>query len=502
MKKIIERTFLIILSILLEFVISYKLMIYFYNEYYIIKILITILSFLIVSNIVKNSKSLVNELPWIILILISPIAGTFIYILVYHSVNKSKLLKHIQKEIKEADKYYQKDKDITKEINNQQKDILKYLNNYLNYPVSKNNQVKYYKNGEEFFPDYLKDLKSAKKYIFLEYFIISNEGTMWTQILNILKEKANSGVEVRVMYDDMGCLPLLPENYQKYLESLNIKCVVFNKLKMFKGIFMNNRDHRKITVIDGNIAYTGGLNLSDEYINKKIKYGYWKDNAIKLQGNSVWNLTIMFLSLWNSYKKEDKDYLKFKTTDNLKAKSNGYLSAYASVPINGVLEGEDVYLNIINKATKYVYIITPYLIIDTDMINSIILAFKRGVDVRIVIPGIPDKKVVYDLTMSYVKNLVDAGIKVYTYTPGFIHSKIFVSDDNKATVGTINLDYRSLYLHFENGVYLEDVKEIEDILNDVNNIITESHLLTKTETNYNIFRKVWQSILRFFAPLF
>lgn len=297
--------------------------------------------------------------------------------------------------------------------------------------------------------------------------------------IKYFKEKAKNGVEVRVMYDDMGCLPLLPENYQKYLESLNIKCVVFNKLKMFKGIFMNNRDHRKITVIDGNIAYTGGLNLSDEYINKKIKYGYWKDNAIKLQGNSVWNLTIMFLSLWNSYKKEDKDYLKFKTTDNLKIKPNGYLSAYASVPINGVLEGEDVYLNIINKATKYVYIITPYLIIDTDMINSIILAFKRGVDVRIVIPGIPDKKIVYDLTMSYVKNLVDAGIKVYTYTPGFIHSKIFVSDDNKATVGTINLDYRSLYLHFENGVYLEDVKEIEDILNDVNNILTESHLLTK-----------------------
>ena len=325
---------------------------------------------------------------------------------------------------------------------------------------------------------------------------------MWTQILNILKEKVKKGVEVRVMYDDVGCLPLLPENYQKYLESLNIKCVVFNKLKMFKGIFMNNRDHRKITVIDGNIAYTGGLNLSDEYINKKIKYGYWKDNAIKLQGNSVWNLTIMFLSLWNSYKKEDKDYLKFKTTDNLKIKPNGYLSAYASVPINGVLEGEDVYLNIINKATKYVYIITPYLIIDTDMINSIILASKRGVDVRIVIPGIPDKKIVYELTNSYVKNLVDAGIKVYTYTPGFIHSKIFVSDDNKSTVGTINLDYRSLYLHFENGIYLEDVKEIEDILEDVNNILSASHLLTKKETKYNIFRLLWQSILRFFAPLF
>lgn len=502
MKKIIERTFLIILGILLEFIISYKLMIYFYNEYYIIKILITILSFLIVSNIVKNSKSLVNELPWIILILIFPLAGTFIYILVYRSVNKSKLLKHIQKEIKESSKYYQKDKNTTREINEQKKDILKYLNNYLNYPVSKNNQVKYYKTGEEFFPDYLEDLKSAKKYIFLEYFIISNEGTMWTQILNILKEKAKNGVEVRVMYDDMGCLPLLPENYSKYLESLNIKCVVFNKLKIFNGIFMNNRDHRKITIIDGKIAYTGGLNLADEYINKKTKYGYWKDNAIKLQGNSVWNLAIMFLTLWNSYHKEDENYLKFKTTDNLKIKPNGYLSAYASDPINGVLEGEDIYLNIINKAVNYVYITTPYLIIDTDMINALILAAKRGVNVKIIIPRIPDKKIVYELTKSYVKNLVDANVKVYTYSPGFIHSKIFVSDDHIATVGTINLDYRSLYLHFENGVYLENVKEIEDILEDVNVILTTSHLLTTKETNYNIFRKLWQSILRFVAPLF
>lgn len=502
MKKIIERTLLVILSILLEFIISYKLMMYFYNEYLIIKILITILSFLIVSNIVKNSKSLVNELPWIILILMSPIAGTFIYILVYRSVTKSKLLKQIQKEIKESSKYYQKNNDITQEINIKQKDVLKYLNNYLNYPVSKNNVVKYYKTGEEFFDDYLENLKSAKKYIFLEYFIISNEGIMWTQILNILKEKAKNGVEVRVMYDDMGCLPLLPENYQKYLESLNIKCIVFNKLKMFKGIFMNNRDHRKITVIDGKIAYTGGLNLADEYINNKVKYGYWKDNAIRLQGDSVWNLIIMFLTLWNSYNKEDQNYLKFKNNDESIIKSNGYISAYASVPINGILEGEDVYLSIINKATRYVYITTPYLIIDTDMINSILLAIKRGVDVRIIIPGIPDKKIVYELTKSYVKNLVDGGVKVYTYTPGFIHSKIFISDDHIATIGTINLDYRSLYLHFENGIYLEDVKEIKDILEDVDNILLESHLLTQKETNYNIFRKLWQSILRFFAPLF
>lgn len=502
MKKILERTFLIILSILIEFILSYELMTYFYNEYYIIQILITVISFLIVSNIVKNSKSIINDLLWIILILLFPLAGIFIYLMVKRSIKGSKLLKNIQKETKESLKYYQKDKEITEEINDKQKDILKYLNNFLNYPVSKNNQIKYYKDGEDFFPDFLNDLKNAKKYIFLEYFIISNEGTMWTQILDILKEKVKEGIEVRIMYDDMGCVTYLPENYPKYLESLNIKCTVFNKLKIYNGIFMNNRDHRKITIIDGRIAYTGGLNFSDEYINKLSRFGYWKDNAIKLEGDSVWNLTVMFLTLWNSYHKEDDNYLKFKTPSNKLTKPNGYISCYGSVPLNEILEGEDIYLNIINKAVNYVYITTPYLIIDTDMINALILAVKRGVEVKIIIPNIPDKKIVYELTKSYAKNLVENGVKVYTYTPGFIHSKIFVSDDNKATVGTINLDYRSLYLHFENGVYLEDVNEIKDIHNDVQEIIKESHQLTKKDVTYNIYRRLWQSILRFFAPFF
>ena len=303
-------------------------MAYFYNEYYILQILITIISFLIVSNIVKNSKSIINDLLLIILILLFPLAGIFIYLMVKRSIKGSKLLKNIQKETKESFKYYKKDKEITAEINDKQKDILKYLNNFLNYPVSKNNQIKYYKYGEAFFPDFLTDLKNAKKYIFLEYFIISNEGTMWTQILNILKEKVKEGIEVRIMYDDMGCIPYLPENYPKYLESLNIKCVVFNKLKIYNGIFMNNRDHRKITVIDGKIAYTGGLNFSDEYINKLSRFGYWKDNAIKLEVDSVWNLTVMFLTLWNSYHKEDDNYLKFKTPSNKTIEPNGYISCY------------------------------------------------------------------------------------------------------------------------------------------------------------------------------
>ena len=325
---------------------------------------------------------------------------------------------------------------------------------------------------------------------------------MWSEILNILKEKASTGVEVRVMYDDMGCLPLLPENYKDYLETLNIKCTVFNKVKVLNGIFINNRDHRKITIIDGKIGYTGGLNLSDEYIDKKTRFGYWKDNAIKIEGNSVWNLTIMFLTLWNSCNKEDIDYCKYLNTEKTNIKENGYLSCYGSVPLNGVLEGEDIYLSIINKSTKYLYITTPYLIIDTDMINALILAVRRGVDVKIIIPNIPDKKIVYELTTSYAKNLFDGGVKIYTYTPGFIHSKIFVSDDNKATVGTINLDYRSLYLHFENGVYLEDVKEIKDIKEDIISIINESKELTSNDFKFNIFRKLWHSILRFIAPLF
>ena len=334
----------------------------------------------------------------------------------------------------------------------------------------------------------------------MEYFII-NKGKMWNQILDILKEKAKQGVDVRVMYDDMGSIAMLPESFPKELEKDGIKCILFNKLSPFSGIIMNNRDHRKMTIIDGHTVFSGGINISDEYINVNSKYGHWKDNGIMIKGEAVWNFTVMFLEMWNAFRNEDKDYAKYKYEFENKYSENGFVVPYGESPLDDEITGEDVYLNIINQAKKYVYIYTPYLIIDTDVINSLVLAARRGVDVRIIVPGIPDKKLVYDVTQSYFNALIKGGVKIYTYTPGFIHSKVFISDDEVATVGTINMDYRSLYLHFECGIYMKDTNIIPDVKQDIVSAIEKSHKVTLKESKCGIIKGMWQAILRVFAPL-
>lgn len=499
----IKRCVIVALSFILQISFSVVIMLYFYEKLFLVKALVSVLSILIILNIIKNSKRITNEIPIILLIAITPVAGTLIYIALGSNMLKSKTLISIYKSEKNSKKYYHINEKITKELDEKKLDKLKYFNNYLGYPVSKNNQITYYETGEKFYFEYLKELKKAKKFIFIEYFIINQKGIMWNGILNILKEKVKEGLDVRVMYDDMGSVFLLPKTYKKELETFGIKCVVFNELKSFRGIFMNNRDHRKITIIDGKVAFTGGVNLSDEYININSPHGHWKDNAIKLIGDSVFNLTVLFLTNWNAFTKEDIDYNIFRYDFKDEIKENGYTVPFGCSPVNIIdLEGEDAYLNIINQAKEYVYIMTPYLIIDTNMLNALLLAHKRGVDVKIVIPGIPDKKIVYTLTESYVKNLVDEGISILTYAKGFVHSKVFVCDDDISIVGTINMDYRSLYLHFENGVYMESTSEIKKIKQDVIDTISVSHEVTKEEVNYKLIKRIWQSILRLFAPLF
>ena len=303
------------------------------------------------------------------------------------------------------------------------------------------------------------------------------------------------------MYDDFGCISTLKSSYPKELEKVGIKCVVFNKLNPVAGIIMNNRDHRKILVIDGKVAFSGGINIADEYINLNSKYGHWKDNSIKISGDAVWNYTVMFLSIWNAFRNDDNDFTKFKFNFTNNKIDNGYVAPYAESPLDDEINGEHIYLNIINQANNYVYIFTPYLIIDTDLINALTLASKRGVDVKIIIPGIPDKKIVYTLSESYVEPLVKGGVKVYKYTPGFVHSKVFISDDHIATVGTINLDYRSLYLHFECGCYLEDVDVIYDIKKDFINTLNKSQEITDKKVNPKFIKGIWQALLRLFAPL-
>jgi cardiolipin synthase len=466
----------------------------------VIRIIYFILSILLILEIVKNTKSLSSNLPWIVLILLFPAAGTMLYLFIGNDFHSSKTLKKINKEVENSKQYYVQDPNILKELNDRNLDKLKFLTLDANFPVTKNNKVTYYKTGEEAFEAMAEELKKAKKYIFLEYFRIDN-GIFWSTILDILKEKAKEGVEVRMIFDDFGCIQPLPNNFDKQLEEMGIKTVVFNEIKPFLGIVMNNRDHRKFMIIDGETVFSGGINLADEYINKKTRFGYWKDNGIMVKGEGVDNFIIMFISLWNAYRKNEEDYTKYIVKNKKKYKENGYLCAYCDNPLNNEYVGENIYLNIINQSKKYLYIDTPYLILDSELTKALILAAKRGVKVKIVVPNKPDKKTVYVLTSSYFENLINNGIEIYTYTPGFIHSKVFVSDDTVATVGTFNMDYRSLHLHFECGIYMEEVDEIKNIKKDLIETIKESHKVTKEEATPGFFKGIWEGILRLFAPM-
>ena len=497
----IKRVIIVIIGVLLQFGFAISIQLFFREHIAIIGIIYELLSVLIVLKILKDSTRISNDLPWIIIILLFPIFGTILLITLSSNYAHSKLLKNIFKSEKEYQQYLNQDIKIRKEIDENDLDNLKYIVDRSKYPVTKNNKITYYDYGEKFYPELLKELNKAEKFIFLEYFII-NKGQMWDGILKILKEKASHGVEVRILYDDMGSIAMLSTKYPNELKKMGIKCIPFNKVSPFKGIFMNNRDHRKMTIIDGKVAFSGGVNLSDEYININSKLGIWKDNGIKIEGDAIWNLTIMFLTMWNANIKEDKDILKFKHEFKNTEKIDGYVVPYGVAPLHEDLIGEDVYINIINSAKKYLYIMTPYLIIDTDMTNALIRAAKRGVDVKIIVPGIPDKKIVYTQTSSFFELLSNGGVKIYKFTKGFVHSKVYVSDDKRAVVGTINMDYRSLYLHFENGIYMENVKEIKDVKKDMDETLKDCKRLNDKDIKSSIFKSIWQSILRLFAPLF
>ena len=496
----LKRITFIILGLILQIGFPVFIRLYFNEHVAIINFIYQLLSILIILVLLKDSTRLSNDIPWMILILLFPIFGTILFITLGKSYARNKLLRNIFIKEEEYRKYLKQDAAVAQEIDKNNLDNLKYFINRTEYPITTNNEVTYYELGEKFYPELLKELKKAEKFIFIEYFII-NKGIMWNGILDILKEKAAQGVDIRILYDDMGSIGMLSTKYPKELSKYGIKCIPFNTLTPLNGIFMNNRDHRKISIIDGKVAFTGGVNLSDEYINVKKRFGFWKDNGIKIVGDAVWNFTIMFLTMWNANTDEDKDLLKFKY-DFDKNKNNGYVVPYGLAPLHPDLIGEDVYINIINSSKKYLYIMTPYLIIDTDMVNSLIRAAKRGVDVKIIVPGIPDKKITYTQTTSFFKVLHDGGVNIYKYTDGFVHSKVFVSDDKRAVVGTINMDYRSLYLHFENGIYMENVSEIEKIRNDVLDTLNLCKIIKNKDVKIGLVKSIWQAILRLFAPLF
>lgn len=377
-----------------------------------------------------------------------------------------------------------------------------YLINYANANLYKDSSFEYYPLGEIFFEALLKYLKKAKKFIFMEYFIIK-ESFMWDSILEILKFKAKQGIEVRLMFDDLGCINTLPKNYKYTLESYGIKCTIFNPVKPIFASIYNNRTHRKITIIDGEIAFTGGINLSDEYINKTSPFGHWKDTGISITGESVWSFTIMFLSSWSLINKKDEDFLKYKASYRIpNSEKNSYVIPFFDNPLDHEIVSHNVYLNLIQSATKYIYINTPYLIVGHDILNSLCSAAKKGVEVIICTPHIPDKKAVFEVTRSKYEVLIKNGVKIYEYTPGFLHAKSFVVDDIYSVIGTINLDYRSLYLHFECGVWIYNSEVIFDIKKDYLKTLKLCKKITLEDCKkISKIKRLYREILNIFAPL-
>lgn len=491
--------FLLLLQILL---IAYLIMSG--SNYLWVNITLTIISLLVALHIVAKNDKGAYKLTWVFLILLFPLFGGLFYLVFkfQSSTRKfSKQLELIDDNSKELFLLPNNSID-KKDVLNDYSTLVDYLQDFANYPVYNHTESNFIPSGEEMFKYLLMELRKAEKYIFLEYFIIK-EGLMWNSILEILKEKVKAGVEVRVIYDDMGCFLLLPNNYSKKLEDYGIKCVVFNKFRPFLTAVQNNRDHRKVAIIDGKVAFTGGINLSDEYINAYQRFGHWKDAGIMLKGEAVWSFTLMFLQMWSICNKEDINYLDYYPWYNNKCpnKSDGFIQPYADSPMDKENIGEHVYLHIINSAKKYLYINTPYLIIDDSMVSALTLAAKSGIDVRITVPHKWDKKLIHFTTRSYYRTLIQAGVKIYEYSKGFIHSKSFISDDKIATMGTTNLDFRSLYLHFECGTCIYDAKCIKDMKRDFENTLDICKKITLEDCKGNVITRFFQDICRLFAPL-
>ena len=508
MKKLLNRLFsrmvitcLLVAAQLIFFMVEvFKL-----QQYYVlVAAILHLLSFIAVMHLLLKDVNPSIKLAWIVPILMFPVLGGLLYLLYGHIIMPKKLekyMKHAAEWDYETDLYANMAyfSDVIK--GQQPYRLFKYTEDYAGSLVYQNTDVRYYPMGEDVWPDFVDDLKEAKKYIFLEYFII-NPGEMWDTVLDILKEKVKEGVEVRLIYDDIGSVFYVPKYYWREMGSYGIKCMAFNQVVPFLATIFNNRDHRKIAVMDGKVAYTGGFNLSDEYINKKAPYGKWKDNGIRMEGDAAWRFTILFLQLWNSIRNEDKHILNYRPTEQKKHLNDGYLQPYTTNPLKKEPIGENIYMQMINDAREYVYIFTQYLIVCNEMMTALKLAAKRGIDVRIVTPAIPDKKMIFRMTQSSYKELLRAGVKIYQYTPGFIHSKCILTDDNLTSIGSINMDNRSFYHHFECGVLVYDSSIIAEVKYDMVSTMKESEEITLDWCKEHMSRiTLVDAFLRLLSPL-
>ncbi len=499
-KLIFSRFFVVAILILVQFLILFVTSVQFSRYFVYYYLFAAAVSLVVVLRVVSSKRNMAYKLAWSVIILVFPAFGAAIYLifcgnrLSRHALSRMRFMEDVMRRELGADESRQNDADV---VSLRQ---MQYIETASGCPPCENVDTRYFSSGEALFPVLCDELRKAEKYIFLEYFIIS-EGEMWDRIHEILLDKVRCGVDVRLIYDDIGCIMSLKRDFAKKLEKEGIKCRVFHRFIPLLSSRQNNRDHRKICVIDGTCAFTGGVNLADEYINRVERFGYWKDNAILMRGPAAWSFSVMFLTMWDylNGERDSAGYAAFRPAEQNTQAEPGIVQPYADNPLDNEPVGENVYLGMLSSAERYVWITTPYLIIDEQMERALCRAVKSGIDVRIVTPGIPDKRIVKETTKAFYPELIRNGVKIYEYDPGFIHAKTFLCDDRYAAVGSVNLDYRSLYLHFECGVWMTDVPCITDMKADFEDIFDHAHLVTEEKTG--LLRMIFRGVLELIAPL-
>lgn len=517
LKLIFSRRTYVILSLLIQFGVLFAsikwlndYLVYVYGGF-------SLLGAFVALRIVNSSMNPSLKLTWLIPVLVVPVFGSMFYLYVRADIFTKGAAYSLDGLHKESLPYRKDDREVwetLKAVDEQQANLASYLREHGDFPVYRQTRAEYFPLGENKWERLKTELKKAEHFIFLEYFII-NEGLMWDSVLEILKEKVEQGVEVRVMYDGTCAITALPFSYPKTLQEMGIHCKMFSPVRPLLSTVQNNRDHRKILVIDGKVGFTGGINLADEYINRKERFGHWKDTAVMLEGEAVQSLTLMFLEMWNLEEKHPENWVKYcgrqektpvvesrKTEQTERSENPGYVIPYCDSPLDKEMVGEFVYLDILNTAKRYVHIMTPYLILDNEMITALSYAAKRGVETIIIMPHIPDKWYAYLLARTYYAELIQAGVQIYEYIPGFVHAKQFTSDDEKAVVGTINLDYRSLYLHFECAVYFYQCPVVADVEADFKETLAKCRKITLTDCRkLSLGKRLVGGLLRILAPL-
>lgn len=469
-----------------------------YSTY--ISLFTSILTSLVVLRLYSKHTNSAYKMPWIMVMMALPVMGLSLYLLTEVALTPKSIGKRLKAIQAETQTYLQQQPEVLEALEVKDRcaaNQCRYLCSYTASPVYRNTKVDYFGHAREALEPMLSDLEQAKDFIFMEYFIVEDKESFF-RIRQVLARKAAEGVDVRLMYDDIGSIGYVDWDFARELNREGIRCLVFNPALPFLNLFMNNRDHRKITVIDGKIGYTGGYNLADAYFGLEFPYGAWKDTGIRLEGEAVKSLTATFLELWSVTSREPVQAEKYLTISH-GVEATGYVQPYAESPLDNEEAAENVYLNLISGAKQYVWFMTPYLIITDELSRALELAAKRGVDVRIMTPGIPDKKTIYAVTRSYYARLVSQGVRIFEYAPGFCHGKQCLVDGKMASIGTSNLDYRSLYLHFENNVLLYGCEALKNMEADFIETFTLCREVTASFRSAPL--RIWQCILRLFAPM-